>query len=250
MILLTGVVLWRLCRLYKKTKMYKNRRKITATTLHKRAARAKIDFCAPGRDLASILAAPERSRVLPDAPPGVPGRSWGSPGRSRGVLGAPRDASKTLLGCLPNALGHHGASREGRGIDFESILGAPGQLRPAPGTELGSIFGSSMRPTGSVISISQLDQPRNCSTGFVELGGFGKQRPASSIGNDQLELPARPATTSQLDVDANLPNYRDWVACKCQHRWCQLDQPSQSASSTSRLHRPGAIRLARSQPAR
>ena len=120
--------------------MYKNRRKIAATTLHKRAARAKIDFCAPGRDLASILAAPERSRVLPDAPPGVPGRSWGSPGRSRGVLGAPRDASKTLLGCLPNALGHHGASRESRGIDFESILGAPGQLRAAPGTDLESIF--------------------------------------------------------------------------------------------------------------
>ena len=71
---------------------------------------------------------------------GIPGRSWGPSGRSRGVTGAPRDASKTLPGCLPNALGHHGASREGRGIDFESILGAPGQLRAAPGTDLESIF--------------------------------------------------------------------------------------------------------------
>ena len=135
--------------------MYKNRRKIAATTLHKRAAPEKIDFCAPGRDLASILAAPERSRVLPDAPPGVQGRSWGAPGRSRGVLGAPRDASKTLLGCLPNALGHHGASRESRGIDFESILGAPGQLRAAPGTDLGSIFVSIFA------SISRASWPAN-----------------------------------------------------------------------------------------
>ena len=132
LILLTGVVLWRLCRLYKKTKMYKNRRKIAATTLHKRAARAKIDFCAPGRDLASILAAPERSRVLPDAPPGVPGRSWGPSGRSRGTPRALRDASKTLPECLPNAIGQHGASREAPGSDFPLIL-------DAPGTPLGAI---------------------------------------------------------------------------------------------------------------
>ena len=82
----------------------------------------------------------EAFRAFPGAPPGVPGRSWGPFGRSRGVPGAPQDASETLPGGLPNALGHHGASREGRGIDFESILDASGQLRAALGIDLGSIF--------------------------------------------------------------------------------------------------------------
>ena len=114
--------------------------KIEGTSLRLRFANENIEFCVPGSDMASILAAPKHSRAFPGAPPGVPGRSWEPSGRFRGVPGAPRDASETLLGCLPNALGHHGASREGRGINFESILGAPGQLRAAPGTDLGSIF--------------------------------------------------------------------------------------------------------------
>ena len=69
--------------------MYKNRRKIASTTLHKRAARAKIEFCVPGRDLASILAAPERSRVFwtlllasraaLEDPLGDPGACWERP---------------------------------------------------------------------------------------------------------------------------------------------------------------------------
>ena len=114
--------------------------KIEGQSLRRRFANENIEFCAPGSDVASILAAPKHSRAFPGAPPGVPGRSWQLSGRSRDVPGAPRDASKTLPGCLPNALGHHGASREGRGIDFESILGAPGQLRAALGIDLGSIF--------------------------------------------------------------------------------------------------------------
>ena len=132
LILLTGVVLWRLCRLYKKTKMYKNRRKIAATTLHKRAARAKIDFCAPGRDLASILAAPERSRVLPNAPPGVPGRSWGDslgdPGACRGhpemLPRCSRDAFRMLLGTTgrPEGVARSSLNR------FWVLRGSSGQL--------------------------------------------------------------------------------------------------------------------------
>ena len=114
--------------------------KIEGKSLRRRFANENIEFCAPGSDVASILAAQKHSRAFPSAPPGVPGRSWEPSGRSRGVPGAPRDASETLPGCLPNALGHHGASRECRGIDFESILGAPGQLRAALGIDLGSIF--------------------------------------------------------------------------------------------------------------
>ena len=137
LILLTGAVLWRLRRLYKKPE---NRQKSKDKSLRRRFANKNIEFCGPGSDVASILAAPKHSRAFPGAPPGVPGRSCEPSGRSRGVPGAPRDASETLPGCLPNALGHHGASREGRGIDFESILGAPGQLRAALGIVLGSIF--------------------------------------------------------------------------------------------------------------
>ena len=48
LILLTGVVLWRLCRLYKKTKINKNRRKIATTTFRERAARKQLDFSIPG----------------------------------------------------------------------------------------------------------------------------------------------------------------------------------------------------------
>ena len=61
------------------------------------------------------------------------GRFYGSSGRSRGAPGTPQDATKTLPRSLPDTLGHHGASREGPGSDFESILGAPEHFR-------GSIF--------------------------------------------------------------------------------------------------------------
>ena len=114
--------------------------KVEGKSLRLRFASKNIEFCAHGCDMASILVAPKHSRAFPGAPPGVPGRSWGPFGRSRGVPGAPQDASETLPGGLPNALGHHGASREGRGIDFESILDASGQLRAALGIDLGSIF--------------------------------------------------------------------------------------------------------------
>ena len=118
----------------------RNWTEIEGKSLRRRFANENIEFCAPECDLASILATPEHSRAFPGAPPGVPGRSWQLSGRSRDVPGAPRDASKTLPGCLPNALGHHEASREGRGIDFESILDASGQLRAALGIDLGTIF--------------------------------------------------------------------------------------------------------------
>ena len=140
LILLTGAVLWRLRRLYEKPENRQKSKENRCDDGSRTSVREKIEFWVPGCDLASILAAPKHSRAFPGAPPGVPGRSWEPSGRFRGVPGAPRDASETLPGCLPNALGHHGASREGRGIDFESILDASGQLRAALGIDLGSIF--------------------------------------------------------------------------------------------------------------
>ena len=118
LILLTGVVLWRLCRLYQKNE---NQQRSTENRYDDvlRTSRAKTTrFFDPGRELASILAPQKRSRVLSGAAPGVPGRSCGPSGRSRAAPAVPRDASKTLPGCLPHALGHHGASREGPGIDL------------------------------------------------------------------------------------------------------------------------------------
>ena len=101
--------------------------------LRERAAQEKLDFSAPGRDLASILVVSVRSRVLQGALSDVPGRLWGLLGRSRGAPGTPQDAPKTLPRRLRDALGRHDVSREGPGSDFESILGAPRRLR-------GSIF--------------------------------------------------------------------------------------------------------------
>ena len=71
------------------------------------------------------------------APASILGRFCGSSGRSRGAPGTPQDATKTLPRSLPDTLGHHGASREGPGSDFESILGAP---RPIPGAILARLF--------------------------------------------------------------------------------------------------------------
>ena len=64
---------------------------------------------------------PEASRERPGSVPGA----------SRGVPGTPRDAPGTLPRRLRNALGQHGVSREGSGIDFHSIFGASG---PFPGS--------------------------------------------------------------------------------------------------------------------
>ena len=57
----------------KKPKIDKNRRKIASTMRCKQVARPKLDFFAPGRDLASILVASARSWTLPGASLGVPG---------------------------------------------------------------------------------------------------------------------------------------------------------------------------------
>ena len=57
-----------------KPKIEENRRKIAPTMLRERAAQEKLDFSAPGRDLASILVVSVRSRVLQGALSDVPGR--------------------------------------------------------------------------------------------------------------------------------------------------------------------------------
>ena len=56
------------------------------------------------------------------------GRTWGPSGRSRGAPGMPRDAPEALPRCLRDASGSCGSSREGPGINFGSILHAPGLL--------------------------------------------------------------------------------------------------------------------------
>ena len=99
-----------------------NRRKIALTMLQESAARRKLDFSAPGRDLASILVASERSQALQGGLSGVPGRPWRLSGHSRGALGTLRDAPETLPRHLRDALGRHGVSGEGPRSDFESIL--------------------------------------------------------------------------------------------------------------------------------
>ena len=93
--------------------------------LCERAAQEKLDFFAPGRDLASILVASGRSRTLPGALSGVPGRPWRVSGRSQGAPRTPQDAPETLPRRHRDALGGHGVSREAPGTDFESILCAP-----------------------------------------------------------------------------------------------------------------------------
>ena len=57
-----------------KPKIEENRQKIAPTMLRERAAQEKLDFSAPGRDLASILVVSVRSRVLQGALSDVPGR--------------------------------------------------------------------------------------------------------------------------------------------------------------------------------
>ena len=82
LILLTGVVLRRLCRLDKKTE---DQQKSTENRYDdvSRTSRAKTTrFFDPGRELASILAPQKRSRVLSGAAPGVPGRFCRHSGRS------------------------------------------------------------------------------------------------------------------------------------------------------------------------
>ena len=112
--------------LARKPKIDENRRTIAPGTLREGAAREKLDFFAPGRDLASIFVASARSRAILGALPGVPGCPWGLSGRSRGVPGTCRDAPETLPRRHQDALGRHQASQEGPGSDFELILGTSG----------------------------------------------------------------------------------------------------------------------------
>ena len=69
-------------------------------------------FFIPGRDLASILVASARSRTLPDALSGVPGRPWGLSGRFPDAQGTRQEAPESLrrsldaLGMLLGATGH------------------------------------------------------------------------------------------------------------------------------------------------
>ena len=96
-----------------------NRPKTAPQTVHKRGARKKLAFLAPGGASASILVAPKRSRALPGALPGTRGHPWGLsgrprdatrtiPGRSRGMLRTLRMFPGSFLG----AMGCRGDSRE------------------------------------------------------------------------------------------------------------------------------------------
>ena len=76
-----------------KAKIANFRRTLTAMQLRARAPREKIDFFAPGHDLASILVASARSPVLLGAFSGVSKRLWRLSGCSWDPPGRSRDAS-------------------------------------------------------------------------------------------------------------------------------------------------------------
>ena len=87
-----------------KPKTDQNRRKTAPTMLRERAVQEKLDFSAPGRDLASILVVSVRSRELQGALSDVPEHlrdSLGAPGARRGrpktLPRRSRDAFGTLL---------------------------------------------------------------------------------------------------------------------------------------------------------
>ena len=103
--------------LTKRPKIDKPWRRIAPPSLRERAAREKLDFFASGRDLASILIASARSRAVPGGLYCVPGRPWGLSGRSWSVPDTLKDAPKMLPRRLRDALGCHGAFREGPGSD-------------------------------------------------------------------------------------------------------------------------------------
>ena len=111
--------------LTKSPKIDEGWRHIAPTSLRKRAAREQLNRFAPGRDSASILVASACSRAVPGTPSGVPGRSWGLSGLSQDAPETLQDSPEMLPRRLQDALGRHGASREGPGSNFGSILGAP-----------------------------------------------------------------------------------------------------------------------------
>ena len=110
LILPTGAVLWRVHRLYEKPE---NRKTIDGNSRWQRFAKEpcrKTRFLYPGARLSIDFDGPE---ALPGAlwhsswhPVPLSGTLQAVPGRA----GELREASKTLLGCFPNALGRHRAS--------------------------------------------------------------------------------------------------------------------------------------------
>ena len=84
----------------KKLKIEKNRRNVALTLLPKPAARTKLDFFAPGRDLASILVAPAcslASFLASERPSRAPGNA---PGRSQDGPDTPLERTWAPQGVL------------------------------------------------------------------------------------------------------------------------------------------------------
>ena len=79
------------------SKTRKNRRKITTMQFRARDWRGQHDFFTTGCDLASILVASARSRVLLGALSGPPGRLCRHSGCSWSTPGTPQDAPEALL---------------------------------------------------------------------------------------------------------------------------------------------------------
>ena len=71
----------------KTPKIHENWRKLAPTSICERVARNKLDFSAPGRDLASNLVASACSRVLLGDLSGVLGLRWGAAEHSQGASG-------------------------------------------------------------------------------------------------------------------------------------------------------------------
>ena len=78
-------------------KIDKNRRKIATMQLALMSLSRKNSFFIPGCDLALILATSARSRMVPDALSGLPGRLCRLSGCSRSTPGTPQDTPKTVL---------------------------------------------------------------------------------------------------------------------------------------------------------
>ena len=105
LILPTGVVLWRIHRLYEKPQNRKKSTEIRDDSASQKSRAEKLAFCVPERDLASILTAPKRCRALSGALHGIPCRFRGLSKQSRAALESskrlPRrswDAFRTPLG--------------------------------------------------------------------------------------------------------------------------------------------------------
>ena len=117
-------------------KSSKNHRQIASRTIRERAARKKLEFSAPGQDLAWTLGTLTRPWKLPGALFGFARHPWGLSGRLRDTPGHPKtlprhpqDALRTLLG----ATRHPEWSRERLWLNF-------GYTGARPRTDFGSIF--------------------------------------------------------------------------------------------------------------